>query len=239
MPVLAYIFVRDDSPLDDARQLIGKRIGVPAFRYTVNLWLRGIFQDHYGLRADQVTWVTCQQEEGAGYTIPPGIKIEVAQGRNPEQMLERGEVDAMLVPRIPQSFVEDRSHMRRLFRDARGEMQGYFRKTGFLPITHTVVIKQSLADQEPWVCESLVRAFMDAQKLCDPACLEDPKLVSSPDAIFDQEANRKVYGRNAYVHGVAPNRQNIETFVRYAHEQGYTARRLSIEELFPKHTLSL
>ena len=47
----------------------------------------GIFQDHYGLPADQVTWVTCQSDEGAGYTIPPGIKIEVADGANAEQLL--------------------------------------------------------------------------------------------------------------------------------------------------------
>ena len=32
---------------------------------------------------------------------------------------------------------------------------------------------------------------------------------------------------------------NIETFVRYAHEQGYTARRLSVEELFAENTLAL
>src|SRR5689334_9611115 len=92
MPVLAYIFVRDDSPLTDVKELTGKRIGVPAFRYTVNLWTRGIFQDHYGLRPDQVTWVSCLKDEGAGYTIPNGIKLELAEGQNPEQLLYRGEV---------------------------------------------------------------------------------------------------------------------------------------------------
>jgi 4,5-dihydroxyphthalate decarboxylase len=239
MPVLAYVFVRADSPLHEVKQLTGLRIGVPSYRLTVNLWVRGIFRDHYGLGADQVTWVTCQREEGAGYTIPRGIKVEVAEGRTAEQLLDQGEVDAILVPRVPQSFVEGRSKMRRLFKDTQGEMQGYFRKTGFLPITHTVVVKKSLSEQEPWVCESLVQAFMDAQRLCDPACLTDPKLVSSADAIFHQEQDRAVYGLNSWVHGVAPNRQNIETFVRYAHEQGYTARRLSIEELFPPNTLSL
>lgn len=239
MPVLAYIFVRDDSPLYEIRELTGARIGVPSYRFTVNLWLRGIFQDHYGLPADQVTWVTCKSDEGAGYTIPPGIKIEVADGANAEQLLAQGKVDAILVPRVPQSYVEGRSKMRRLFKDPQGEMQGYFRQTGILPITHTVVIRKSLSEQEPWVCESLVRAFMDAQTLCDPACVSDPKLVSSADAIFHQENNRAVYGLNSWAHGVTPNRQNIETFVRYAHEQGYTARRLSIDELFPRNTLSL
>lgn len=239
MPVLAYIFVRANSPLFEVRQLAGARIGVPSYRYTVNLWLRGIFQDHYGLEASQVTWVTCQADEGAGYTIPSGIKIEIAADAKVEQLLEQGKVDAILVPRVPQSCVEDRSNMRRLFKDTQAEMQGYFRKTGILPITHTVVLRESLAKHEPWVCESLVHAFMDAQRLCDPACVSDPKLVSSADAIFHQENNRAVYGRHSWAHGVAANRPNIETFVRYAHEQGYTTRRLAIEDLFPANTLSL
>ena len=148
-----------------------------------------------------------------------------------------GKVDAILVPRVPQSYVEGRSKMRRLFKDPQGEMQSYSQRTGILPITHTVVIKKSLSKQEPWLCESLVRAFMDAQSLCEPACVSDPKLVSMADAIFYQEQNRKVYGASSWAHGVAPNRKNIETFVRYAHEQGYTARHLTVEELFPRTTL--
>ena len=38
MPVLAYLFVRDDSRISCPRDLIGKRIGCPGYRYTVNLW---------------------------------------------------------------------------------------------------------------------------------------------------------------------------------------------------------
>lgn len=239
MPVLAYIFVRDDSSLSTVQELKGLRIGVPSYRYTVNLWLRGIFQDHYGVGSDQVTWVTCSEEEGAGYTIPSGIKIEVVPGGNAEQLLYDRKVDAILVPRVPQSFVEGRSKMRRLFKDTQREMQEYSRRTGIVPITHTVVIKESLGTQEAWLCESLTQAFMDAQRLCDPACVSDPKQLSMTDAIFYQEQNRAAYGANSWAHGVGPNRKNIETFLRYAHEQGYTARRLSVEELFPRNTLSM
>src|SRR6202008_3731907 len=128
--------------LYEVKQLTGARIGVPSYRYTVNLWLRGIFQDHYGLPASHVTWVTCQGHEGAGYTIPSGIKTEIAAGANVEQLLDQGKVDAILVPRVPQSYVEGRSKMRRLFKDPQGEMQGFFRKTGILPITHTVVVRE-------------------------------------------------------------------------------------------------
>ena len=158
----------------------------------------------------------------------------------PNNCSRPGKVDAILVPRVPQSYVEGRSKMRRLFKDTQGEMQGYFRRTGILPITHTVVIRKSLSEQEPWVCESLVRAFMDAQ-----TALRSGLPVRSEARVHrpTRSSIRRTIGRsmalNSWAHGVAPNRQNIETFVRYAHEQGYTARRLSVEELFPRNTLSL
>ena len=183
--------------------------------------------------------MTCQKDEGAGYTIPHGIRIEVAEGADCQGLLAQGAVDAIVLPREPQSYIDGVSGMRRLFRSAQAEMQSYARRTGFLPITHTIVMKQSMSEQEPWICESLTRAFMEAQRLCDPGCLADPKQLSMADAIFYQEQNRAAYGTHSWAHGVARNRSNIETFLRYAHEQGYTARRLAVEELFPTNTLGL
>ena len=121
MPVLAYILVDRDSPYHKPQDLIGKRIGASHYRLTVNLWLRGIFRDHYGLSPEQTTWVTCETVEGAGFVIPHNIKHVVAQGSTAEQLLARGEVDAIFVPVLPQSFVEGRSRFRRLFADAQSE----------------------------------------------------------------------------------------------------------------------
>src|SRR5262249_27975612 len=80
MPILTYVFVSENSPLTHPRELVGKRIGVPSYRFTVNLWLRGIFKEHYGVAPEQMTWVTCEKEEGAGYTVPDGIDIRVCEG---------------------------------------------------------------------------------------------------------------------------------------------------------------
>jgi 4,5-dihydroxyphthalate decarboxylase len=238
MPVLAYILVNRDSPYHEPKDLIGKRIGASHYRLTVNLWLRGILRDHYGLSPEQATWVTCETVEGAGFVIPPNIKHVVSQGSTAEQLLESGEVDAIFVPVLPQSFVEGRK-FRRLFRDAQSEMHNYRSRTGIIPTTHTIVIKQSLSEREPWIAESLFHAFNEAQRQCDAYWLADEKHLSMTDAVFYLEQERAAYGINTWVNGVEPNRHVIETFVRYAHEQGYTSRRLSVEELFPANTLSL
>jgi len=239
MPVLAYVLVRKDAPYFTPKDLAGKRIGAPLYRLTVNLWLRGIFRDHYGLAPEDVTWVTCENEGAAGYVIPPGIRVEAAKGGTPDALLERGEVDAILVPQLPPSFLAGTSNLRRLFRDAKEEMRGFVRRTGIFPITHTIVMKAELAKREPWIAESLYRGFVEAQRQCDQFIFADSKHLSLPDAVFILEEQRAAYGDNAWVQGLAPNRHVIETFLRYAHEQGYIARPMSVDELFAENTLSL
>ena len=53
------------------------------------------------------------------------------------------------------------------------------------------------------------------------------------DGVFFLEQQRAAYGPKPYVHGIEPNRKVLETFVRYAHAQGYIPRRPTPEELFP------
>jgi 4,5-dihydroxyphthalate decarboxylase len=239
MPVFGYIFVREDSAFYEPKYLIGKRVGVPSYRFTVNLWLRGMFREHYGVTPEQLEWVTCTNDEGAGYEMPAGIRISVAENMTAEQLLTQGKVDAIFVPRLPAGYIDGNAEIRHLFRDAQAETHDYYRRTGILPITHTLAIKESLTVQEPWVSESLVNAFQESQRVCDLSCERDPKDFSLMDAPFYQAHNRRTYGTHSWVHGVEANRKTLETFLRYAHEQGYTERRLTVEELFPANTLSL
>jgi 4,5-dihydroxyphthalate decarboxylase len=239
MPVLAYVLVRADAPYEAPRDLRGKRIGAPLYRLTVNLWLRGIFREHYGLAPEDVTWVTCETEGAAGFVIPPEIKVEAAKGGTPDALLERGEVDAILVPQLPQSFLAGTSKLRRLFRDAQAEMRGFVRRTGIFPITHTVVMKEELARREPWIAENLYRAFAEAQRQCDRFLFADSKHLSLPDAVFLLEEQRAAYGDDPWVQGLGPNRHVIATFLRYAHEQGYIPRVMAVDELFAANTLAL
>jgi 4,5-dihydroxyphthalate decarboxylase len=245
MPVLAYILVRKDSSAFEPKDLAGKRLCVASYRFTVNLWLRGLFRDHYGLSSQDVTWVTCGKEEGAGYVVPPGVNLIVNDGgapaasfqqllERPAWLLERDEVDAIIVPELPRAFVEGRSALRRLFRDAQAETQAFTRRVGFLPVTHVLVMHENLSAREPWICESLLRAFTDAQRTCDEFTLADPKNLSLPDSVFFLEQHRANYQTNIWAHGVAANRRVVETFLQYAYEQNYTERRLSLAEIFPR-----
>lgn len=231
MAVWAYVFVRADSAITKPSDLIGKRIGAQGYRYTVNLWLRGLFKEFYGFSPEQATWVT-NETEGAGYVVPKGINVEIRKGKSPEEKLKDGEVDAIWCTSVTPAFQKGEKWVRRLFPDAQGEMQRFVQRTGLMPITHTLVMKKELAEREPWIAKNLYQAFVDAQKAADDVLQDDPKRFSYLDSVFVQEQQQAAYGANPYVQGIKANRKIIEAFARYAHDQSYVSRKLSVEELF-------
>jgi 4,5-dihydroxyphthalate decarboxylase len=237
MPVFAYMFCRSDSVYTKPSDLVGKRVGSMGYRYTVNLWLRGILKDHYGLSPEQVTWVTGERE-GAGFVVPAGIRVEVVEDRSDEELLLAGEIDAIFSPVIPEAFIKGDRRIRRLFPDAAREQAHYFEQTGILPITHVIVTGERFARDNKWVAERVIRGFREAQELLE-AYYDEPKNLSFPDGVFLVEATRRTYGRDVWSHGVESNRKNLETFVRYARDQGYISYTPALEELFPDYTLKL
>jgi 4,5-dihydroxyphthalate decarboxylase len=237
MPVLGYMYCRSQSTYQSPRDLIGKRVGTMGYRYTVNLWLRGILQDHYGVRPQDWIWVTNERERN-NYVVAPEVKLEVQEGRHPEQMLLDGDVEAVVSPEILPGIEQGDPRLRRLFPDPSGEQAAMAKKMGFLPITHTMVIGDALHRRAPWLAESLVAAFRDAQRVSDEAAAE-AKYFSAPDAMYALEASRKAYGTNLYTHGLAANRTALQTLARYAFEQDYTDRMMQVNELFAPGTHAL
>lgn len=146
-------------------------------------------------------------------------------------MLLDGTVDAVFSPTILDGITNGDPRLRRLFPDARAELVSYYKKTNILPITHTVVVGEALLAREPWIADSLLAAFREAQKVCDDAYLE-AKYLSEFDAVLNLEAQRRDFGQTQYVHGLKRNRHIVETFVRYAHEQGYIKNPLNVDTMF-------
>jgi 4,5-dihydroxyphthalate decarboxylase len=231
MPVQAYMYTRTDAPFTRPEELRGKRIGVMGYRFTVMLWLRGILQDRFGVRPSDMTWVSTLANEGAGFVYPPGIDIEVQAGADPQQLLLDGEVDAVFSPVVLQGIMDEDPRLRRLFPDTRAELASYYAATKIVPITHTIVVGEKLLAREPWIAGALLRAFEEAQQRCDADYLE-PKYLSAFDAVLTLGANRRDFGASPYVHGVDANRHVLETFVRYAHMQGYISEALDIDANF-------
>lgn len=230
MQIHPYVFCSASSAIERPEDLKGKRIGMDQYRLTVGLWARGILQEHYGVRPEDCHWVT-SEPEGAGFQVPAGIEITV-QNEPTENLLLRGEIDALIPPNVVPSFRAKDPRIRRLFQNPRQTVNDYFRKTNIFPITHALVVRQSLLDRHPWLASSLLDAFAKAEEVCRQS-YGYAKRLAFPSAVLILEEEEEIFGANPWGHGLtAENRIVLEKFVQYAEEQGYIPYRPHLSELF-------
>ena len=232
MQIHPYIFCSTSAAIERPEDLKGKSIGMDQYRLTVGLWGRGILQEHYGVRPQDCQWFTSEPESAdAGFNAPGDVSITVAN-QPTEAMLLRGEIDALIPPNIVPSFRAKDPRIRRVFKDIRGTVNEYFRKTKIFPITHTLVARQSLFDEQPWIVSSLLEAFTEAETLCRKS-YEYAKRSAFPSAVLILEEEEELFGKNPWAHGLTPeNKVVLEKFVQYANEQGYIPNRPVLSELF-------
>ena len=230
MQIHPYIFCSPASGIERPEDLKGKKIGMDEYRLTVGLWARGILQEHYGVRPEECEWFT-SAPEGAGYKPPENVKITVV-GESTEQLLLRGEIDALIPPNIVPSFRAKDPRIRRVFKNIRPTVSDYYRQTGIFPITHTLVVRQSLFEQHPWLGSSLLKAFNEAEDVCRRSYAY-AKRSAFPSAVLILEEEEDLFGKNPWGHGLTPKNQLVlEKFVQYANEQGYIPRRPALSDLF-------
>ena len=235
------IFVGAAAGITAPKDLIGKRVGVPKYHMTAAVWIRGMLDDEYGVAPKDIHWF----EGGEGslvkevdVTLPPDVRREsVPAGRNLGDMVAAGELDAFVGARRPAAFGE---RVRRLFPDFRRAERAYYEKTGIFPIMHTLVLKEELARQHPWLPRSLYDAFVEAkrrayQRLQFTAALT----VSLPWLVAEAEETKALMGDDPFPYGVARNRKTLETLAGYTYGQGLAPRRLKVEEMFWESTLAI
>jgi 4,5-dihydroxyphthalate decarboxylase len=236
------IFINVDSGIREPQDLIGKRVGVPEYQLTACLWARGILEDEYGVRPEEIEWFTGGEErpdrEEKLPVAPPGIRIQpIGPGRTLSQMLLDGEIDAIIAPRAPSTMHHPSGRVRRLFENYQELEEAYFRKTGIFPIMHTVALKRSFYEKYPWAAQNLYKACVEAKALAMEQLRSTEALVTSyPWQIPAIERTVEVMGEDWWPYGIEPNRKAIETAIRYSVRQGLIPRAFALEELFAPNT---
>ena len=240
------IYIRTDRDIDRPAALAGKTIGLPEYQITANVWIRGILQDDYGLKPETVHWRRGGLEvpgrgERAPLKLSPAIDLQqVADGKTLSGMLEAGELDAVISARAPSCFERGAPDVARLFPDYRSIEEDYFRRTKIFPTMHIIGIRRSLVERHPWLPVSVFKAFLRAKELTIHELGQIGHLfVSLPWGVSEFEKARSLMGEDYWSYGLAANRHVLETFTRYHHEQGLSARKVAPEELFAASTLDL
>jgi 4,5-dihydroxyphthalate decarboxylase len=228
-----FVFVNTSKGIENASDLRGRKIGCfGGFQPAACVWLRGLFEEFFGLQHRAAIWVVPQLDE-IPFTPPPGLTIEfVPAGRSLDEMLAQGEIDAMISPSFPAPFVKGDKRVARLFPDFKSLEIDYYRQTGIFPIMHLVMIRQAIVEQHPWVPSNLAYAFNQAKQIAYQR-LRNPRVLPQAWNTSAAEEQDAILGRDPWAYGLgAANRKNLETAMRYTHEQGLTGRLATVDEVF-------
>ena len=236
-----YIYTR--SGIARPEDLRGKRVGVPDYTMTANTWIRGFLQHDYGVEPRDIHWFTGGlNEPGRKQRVEtppiPGLDVTHSDKFILSEMLDRGEIDALIGAREPDSFRRGSTNVVRLFPDYRKVEVNYYRRTGIFPIMHLVVIRRDVYEANRWLAYSLYKAFEESRRICaEEMSVQSALRYMLPWMIPELEETRRIMGEDYWPYGLEANRKVIETFIAYSAEQGLIERPFKVEELFAPETI--
>ena len=226
------MFVRADSRITSPKELKGKRVAIRSFQTTLSLLAKGDLKFEYDMPWEDVHWLL-EDDEKIAFSPKPGVRIEkLPEGADVGHMLRDGLCDAVIQPHPPESIMKGEVAVRRLFADPDGEELRYFKKYGYWPIMHIVVMWQELADKNPWLPAALIEMWGQARTISRDY-YTDPNWsqLAWGRRHFEREMER--FGTdNLFPTGVAANRGNLEQFIRYSRDQGLIQGTFGVDDLF-------
>ena len=221
------------------KDLEGKRIGIPLYTQTAAVFIRGLLRDEYGVDLSGVHWVqgATNSAEAHGNPSPPPLLKPVSieqnrSGRSLSELLEAGEIQAILGSGLPDSL-RTNPDVVRLFPNFHQVELDSFRRTRIFPIMHLVAMRRDVYERHPFIATSLYQAMDKAkdialEKMRNVGALRYmlPGLPAELDEIDD------VFGGDPWPYGIEPNRPTLEALVRYMAEQSLIKAPIPVQDLF-------
>jgi 4,5-dihydroxyphthalate decarboxylase len=231
------IYVRTDR-IKKPADLKGKKVGLPEYQLTANVWARAILEDDYGVKPADIHWIragieSAERPEKISVTLPPDVKLENGPpGKSISMLIDEGAIDGFIAPRPP-AIPHGNPDVGWLFADPTAAAKDYFKRTGIFPIMHIVGIRREIADAHPWLPGAVFKAF-EQSKTAALELLSDTSAtkVTLPFIEEQLKSARALMGEDFWSYGLAANRKTLETFLRHHHAQGLSSRLVKPEELF-------
>ena len=168
------------SGIDAPRDLTGKRIGIGEYQQTAAVWTRATLEHDFGVSQYDVHWYMERTEDlshggATGFTPPARISFQrIPPEKSLASMLMAQEIDAAPLHRAlgRATNVIDRStrirggadleKVRPLFADPIAEGARFYQTHGYVPASHTVIVRGDVHREHPWVAFNLYMAFVKA-----------------------------------------------------------------------------
>jgi 4,5-dihydroxyphthalate decarboxylase len=235
------IYVRTDR-IRKPEDLRGRKVGVPEYQLTANVWARALLEDDHGVKPSDIHWIRAGIEEPGRpekitLKLPPDVRLENGpDGSTISQLLADGAIDGFIAPRPP-TMAGRHPHIGWLYADPTAAAKDYYRRTGIFPIMHMTGVRRDLAERHPWLPGAVLKAFEQAKavamaRLADTSATK----VTLPFVEEQVKAARELMGEDYWSYGLAPNRKTLDTFLAHHHRQGLSPRLVKAEELFHPST---
>lgn len=232
----SYIYVNKRSGICVPTDLNGRRVGVQTWLTSAALWARGMLAEDYGVDLHSITWVADRPEPVPGWSPPSWLKLEYARdGKTQYELLAAGEIDAC----ISTEMMAPARHpdIDFLFSNYCDLEREYFRRTGIFPIMHTLLVRNSMLERNPWVAMSLFNAWQESKQCCYKS-LEWQRVHQTSlwyRALWEEE--QAIAGPDIYKWGFKVTRCEVDKMLHYAQQLGFTMRKHEPEEMFWPSTL--
>jgi 4,5-dihydroxyphthalate decarboxylase len=244
------IFVRTDRGIKTPADLRGKKVATVGYSSSGLTHIRGILMEEYGVKPEEIEWVSTQKDSGANLSggasnwekvVPEGLKITAApEGEDESTLLISGQVDAILHPAEPKVYQDRNPIVERLFKDHRTVEREFYERTGMFPIMHSVAVRKETVEKNPWLPKAVFEAYSKAKQI-DYEYMRNWGWAMDSLPWYGQEFNetRELMGANFYPYGLKASQGSYEAAFRYVFDQGLSRRKVGLEEMFEKSTLDL
>ncbi len=203
------ISVLDGQTRVRPEDLAGRRVGVRAYSQTTGLWVRGILSDGYGVRAQDVTWVTTEGPHVTSAVEPDNVERTDAKLVD---LLTAEELAAVVIGARSADHVEN---LTPLLSDWKERQEQYYAEHGWVPINHVAVVRRELVESNP---DGVRAVYLALQRGIDLACPETPT-----------DSTRELVVRYGVTETLL---STFETALRYAREQNVIHTTITAAEIF-------
>ena len=243
------IYINRHAGIERPEDLNGKRIGeLAVYSHDAGVMPKGMLSDEFGFRPETCRWIIgsidfpMEPIDWLPQPHPANVDVTMApQGADLGEMLDMGEIGALISADIPKCVLEKSPNVGRLFEDYVAVERDYYRRTGIFPIMHTVVVTRALAEQEPEVVKAVYKGFRQAKDAMAEQLVKgmtfNNMVTMLPWLTSLIEADRDLLGDDWWPYGIAANAKAIDDVLRYHHEQGITRRRFTAEDIFVPYLL--
>ena len=239
-------YIRTDRGIEKPEDLRGRLVGTPEYQMTAPVWMRGILDDEYGIKSNEIRWRSGGQEEAGRdertpFEAPQGLDLEpIPEDSTLVEMFESGELDALTTARAPSSYILGKPNIDRLFPDFRTAETEYYRKTRMFPIMHLMGVRKDLAEAHPWLAGSLYKAFVEARNVAYQDIAKTAALpIVLPWVNAEVRDTIDLMGPDFWRYGIEECRHEIEALARYSYNDGLSEKLIKPEDLFAESTFEL